>query len=150
MTPEEFFGHWKWVRKGLLETLEKFEEHELGYVAYPGGMPVGRILLHIADAEEGWFRHVITRERDDWPMDYTLENYPDKEAILGLLEEVHDKTQAYLSGLTLEDLGEKIQWGPHGSFGLSWIIWHVLEHEIHHRGELSLILGILGREGLDV
>ena len=32
----------------------------------------------------------------------------------------------------------------------AWIFWHVLEHEIHHRGELSLITGILGREGLDV
>jgi uncharacterized damage-inducible protein DinB len=30
------------------------------------------------------------------------------------------------------------------------VIWHVLEHEIHHRGELSLIHGLLGREGLDV
>ncbi|MCE7990102.1 MAG: hypothetical protein DYG89_53840, partial [Caldilinea sp. CFX5] len=36
------------------------------------------------------------------------------------------------------------------AFSLGWIIWHVLEHEIHHRGELSLILGLLGREGLDV
>jgi uncharacterized damage-inducible protein DinB len=26
----------------------------------------------------------------------------------------------------------------------------VLEHEVHHRGELSLIHGLLGREGLDV
>jgi uncharacterized damage-inducible protein DinB len=26
---------------------------------------------------------------------------------------------------------------------------HIIEHEIHHRGELSLILGVLGREGLD-
>ncbi len=32
----------------------------------------------------------------------------------------------------------------------SWIFWHVLEHEIHHRGELSLILGFLGKQGLDV
>jgi uncharacterized damage-inducible protein DinB len=22
-----------------------------------------------------------------------------------------------------------------------WIIWHVLEHEIHHGGEISLVLG---------
>jgi uncharacterized damage-inducible protein DinB len=29
------------------------------------------------------------------------------------------------------------------------MLWHVVEHEIHHRGELSLILGLLGREGLD-
>jgi uncharacterized damage-inducible protein DinB len=29
------------------------------------------------------------------------------------------------------------------------MLGHILEHEIHHRGELSLILGLLGREGLN-
>ena len=27
-----------------------------------------------------------------------------------------------------------------------WIVWHVLEHEIHHGGELSLALGTYGLE----
>jgi uncharacterized damage-inducible protein DinB len=47
------------------------------------------------------------------------------------------------------ELGRRIElpWGGHTSLG--WVVWHVLEHEIHHRGELSLILGLLGREGLD-
>jgi uncharacterized damage-inducible protein DinB len=27
-----------------------------------------------------------------------------------------------------------------------WIVWHVLEHEIHHGGELSLALGTHGLE----
>jgi len=29
-----------------------------------------------------------------------------------------------------------------------WIIWHVLEHEIHHGGELSLALGNYELEGI--
>jgi len=29
------------------------------------------------------------------------------------------------------------------------MLWHTIEHEIHHRGELSLTLGLLGRAGLD-
>jgi uncharacterized damage-inducible protein DinB len=29
------------------------------------------------------------------------------------------------------------------------MLWHVIEHEVHHRGELSLLLGLLGRQGLD-
>jgi uncharacterized damage-inducible protein DinB len=29
-----------------------------------------------------------------------------------------------------------------------WIIWHVLEHEIHHGGELSLALGSYELEGI--
>jgi uncharacterized damage-inducible protein DinB len=28
-----------------------------------------------------------------------------------------------------------------------WIVWHVMEHEIHHGGELSLALGTHGLEG---
>jgi uncharacterized damage-inducible protein DinB len=29
-----------------------------------------------------------------------------------------------------------------------WIIWHVLEHEIHHGGEISLVLGQHGSPGI--
>ena len=29
-----------------------------------------------------------------------------------------------------------------------WIIWHVLEHEIHHGGEISLVLGMKGVPGI--
>jgi len=112
-------------------------------------MPVGRIALHIADAEEGWFRLVVTKEREGWPSDYVLENYPTKEAIKTLLIEVHTKTMAYLETLTINDLDRSLE-APWGEFSLRFILWHVIEHEIHHRGELSLILGTLGRDGLDV
>lgn len=29
-----------------------------------------------------------------------------------------------------------------------WIIWHVFEHEIHHGGEISLVLGMNGLPGI--
>ena len=47
-------------------------------------------------------------------------------------------------------LGKESHTSEGETFSLQWIIWHVLEHEIHHRGELSFILGTLGRTGLDV
>jgi uncharacterized damage-inducible protein DinB len=55
----------------------------------------------------------------------------------------------------LNELDEKdlnVEYTTHHweTFPLYWIIWHVLEHVIHHRGELSLIHSLLGREGLDV
>jgi uncharacterized damage-inducible protein DinB len=31
-----------------------------------------------------------------------------------------------------------------------WIIWHVLEHDIHHGGELSSILGAHGLAAVDL
>ena len=149
MKLSQLFSPWNQIHAGTLATLDKFSGSELSYVPYEGGMPVGRIALHIADAEEGWFRMAVTKERQDWPSDYTLDNYQTKEAIKDLLSEVHAKTMTYLETLTLDDLATEFE-APWGKFTIGFVIWHVLEHEIHHRGELSLILGTLGREGLDV
>ncbi len=147
---EEIFAHWKLVRKGLLATMDNFHETELQFTPYEGAWSVGEILLHIANAEQGWFRYSVTREFDAWPSGHTLENYPSFEAIKALLTEVHEWTETFISELSPEDYQRMIELPWDEEIHLSWIIWHVLEHEIHHRGELSLILGLLGREGLDV
>ena len=73
-----------------------------------------------------------------------------KEAIFELLIRARVRTVPFLESLDENDLVKEYKTPDEQSFTLHWIIWHVLEHEIHHRGELSLILGILGREGLDV
>ena len=149
MKLSDLFSHWNQIHADTLTVLGKFSDDELTYVAYPGGMTVGRIALHIADAKDGWFHRIATREREDWPVDYTLENYPTKAAIQSLLVEVHAKIFDHLANLSIDDLDTQID-SPWGWFSLRFIIWHILEHEIHHRGELSLILGILGREGLEM
>jgi uncharacterized damage-inducible protein DinB len=150
MKLDQYFGHWQQVRADLLTTVDKFSDEELAYVPFPGGWSVGSIIRHIANAEEGWFRYVVKRELGDWPADYTLAAYPTTTATKALLDDIHRRTQNYLSNWEVADLDRSIAvpWG--GTLKLGWIIWHVLEHEIHHRGELSLILGLLGREGLDV
>jgi uncharacterized damage-inducible protein DinB len=149
MKVSHFFSHWIQIRADLLVTIDKFSDDELSFVPVRGGWPIGIIMLHIGEAEEGWFRYVIKRKIDRWPI-FELEDYPTKEAIKTLLTEIHDQTEAYLATLSLADLEQEIEprRGDQTS-KLGWIIWHVLEHEIHHRGELSFILGLLGREGLD-
>jgi uncharacterized damage-inducible protein DinB len=149
MQLSELFSHWNQVHAGTLAVLDKFTEDELSYVAYPGGMTVGRITLHIADAKDGWFHRIFTQERQDWPENYTLENYPSKAAIAALLTAVHTRIFEHLQDLTEADLDTQVD-SPWGTFSLRFILWHILEHEIHHRGELSLILGLLGREGLEM
>jgi uncharacterized damage-inducible protein DinB len=32
----------------------------------------------------------------------------------------------------------------------SWVIYHVLEHDLHHGGEVSLTLGIHGLQALEM
>jgi uncharacterized damage-inducible protein DinB len=150
MKPDEFLAHWKSVRKGLLATLDNFQQSEIHFRPYEEGWSVGEILLHIANAENGWFRYAVTHEYQEWPSSHTLDNYPTFETIKTLLTEVHDWTETYIAELESEDYHRMIDLPWDEEIHLGWIIWHVLEHEIHHRGELSLILGLLGREGLEV
>lgn len=144
------FLHWDLVREGLIETINRFEEAELAYMPYPNSWSVGEIILHIASAENGWFQYVVQRRYSLWPKDFMFKDYPSKRRLITILDEVHRETKELLEKLSEKELEKTIVFPWDGSANLGWIVMHVLEHEIHHRGELSMILGILGREGLDV
>jgi hypothetical protein len=34
--------------------------------------------------------------------------------------------------------------------GRKWVIWHLLEHDLHHGGELSFVLGMHGLAAPDL
>jgi uncharacterized damage-inducible protein DinB len=150
MKPNQIFSHWKQIRADLLSTIDKFDNDELVYAPFETSWCVGQIVLHIANAEEGWFRYAVSRELDKWPEQYRPENYPTKKDVKLALSKVHTHTEQYLDSLDEANLAQLIEVPWDESIPLIWIIWHVVEHEIHHRGELSLILGLLGREGLDL
>jgi uncharacterized damage-inducible protein DinB len=145
----EFVSHWNAVRAGLLMTARKFSDADIEYVPFPNGYSVAQLLLHIAHEEEIEVRYGITRELSDAPPAFAAEEYDTLEKIERELSETHARTQAYLETLSDADMEREIvaPWGARDT--LSNFLWHVLEHEIHHRGELSLMLGLLGKEGLD-
>jgi uncharacterized damage-inducible protein DinB len=148
MKAKELFGHWDEARGRLLRALDLLSDEQLGFVPREGLWSLGTVARHIAGAEEGFFRYVITHERDGWP-DYTAEAYPTVAAIKALLGEVHARTDAYLAALDAADLERVIQtpWGS--SLSLRSTIWGVIEHEISHRGEIYLMLGLMGIKAPD-
>ena len=145
----EHFGHWAEVRDGLVRALDTLPDDHLAFTPREGLWSLDTVARHIASAEEGWFRYVITRDLGGWP-EYLREDYPTVNSIKSLLAEVHARTDGYLATVDAPQLQRlvKAPWGP--EFPLQWIIWHVLEHEIHHRGEIFLMLGLLGMEAPDV
>jgi uncharacterized damage-inducible protein DinB len=145
----ELFGHWTVVRKGLLQALDQVSDEQLAFVPRAGLWSLGTTARHIAEAEEGWFRHAVQRELATWP-EFADAETPTVAAVRALLGEVHARTEAFLTGVDAADIDRPVElpWGP--AVPLRWCIWHVLEHEIHHRGEISLMLGLLGMRAPDV
>jgi uncharacterized damage-inducible protein DinB len=139
---------WVQVREGLAATIDKFSDQELSFRT-PDGRTVAEIMLHIAHEEAIEVSYAVTRELEALPDGYNTKDYSTKASIVAVLTGVHEPTLVYLRTASDPDLLAELD--------LPWsqksrpldMLWHVLEHEVHHRAELSLVLGMLGREGLD-
>jgi uncharacterized damage-inducible protein DinB len=142
-------SHWQAVRAGLVDTIGKFHDEELEYKPFTASWSVREIMLHIAQEENGEFNYGITRKLQEFPSGYDEQNYATKASVESLMASVHSGNIEYLKGLDEDALGRVIDtpWGA--SYRLIEMIDHLIEHEVHHRAELSLILGMLGREGLN-
>lgn len=147
MTKIEQF--WNRIRKSLIETIDKFGNGDLNYIPFENGYSVRQIILHIAHEEYGEIQYGLARAIDGFPPEYREDEYQTFESLKALLASVHNQTSEYLETIDNDELGSdfEAQWGENKPL-IDFIV-HVMEHEIHHRGELSLILGLLGREGLD-
>jgi uncharacterized damage-inducible protein DinB len=118
-------------------------------VSREGLWSLGTVSCRIANAEDGWFRYIAAGELDEWPL-MEAERYATVASVKAPLEEVHEYTLSYLRALDIADLDRTVTtfWGT--ELTLRWIIWHALEHEISHRGEIYLMLGLMGMEAPDV
>jgi uncharacterized damage-inducible protein DinB len=140
---------WSYVRARLLDTVDKFTDSELDFRPFPSSWSVRSLMLHIAHEENGEFNHGLTQTLAEFPPEYDPALYANLAALKALLAQVHATSQAYLATLTDADLERAIHtpWGT--DYRLVEMVDHLIEHEIHHRAELSLILGMLGKQGLN-
>lgn len=144
MNADQYFDHWQVVWRDLMRAVAMLKDSDLDVrpaQAYP--RTVGDILRHMIRLENGWIHFVIRRELPAWPD--ANPGQPQTVAELRLaLEETHKRTFDYLATIPVEDFNRIIQVPGDGTPKLGWILWHVFEQQIHHRGELFLCLSLLG------
>ena len=142
-------SHWASVRAGLLETVGKFRADELDFQPFASSWTARQTILHIAQEEHGEFGYGILQVLEAFPGEYDPRDFVNKASLIALLESVHAQTLFYIERLAEDDLERVIQtpWGK--SYRLVEMLGHLVEHEIHHRAELSLMLGMLGHKGFD-
>jgi uncharacterized damage-inducible protein DinB len=150
MTLGILLSNWDRARSKLIETIDCFEEQDLAFRPFVDSWTVRELMIHIAHEEMGEVGYGIIQELPEWPEDYNPSDYETLESIKALLADVRLRTMEYLEKQTDTDL-ERVVEAPWGmSYRLGELIGHVVEHEIHHRGELALILGLLGRQAPDI
>ena len=105
-----------------------------------------RCLSYVLQEGEVILADLVTWDRTDTPV----------RPLSELLDGLERTWQIIQSGLArwrpadLEDILRVEQEGVVSTYARQWVIWHMLEHDLHHAGELSLTLGMYGRAGLSL
>ena len=148
MKAQELFNHWNEVRSGLLAALDKLTNVQLDFVPRQGLWSLRETVVHIAGTEQGWLRfYTANRWHENAPQ---AADYPTIESLKALLAQEHTATTEQFAADPESALAQvcTLPWGAQVT--MEWAVLHVLEHEIHHRGEIYLMLGLLGMEAPDV
>ncbi|HEX9796204.1 MAG TPA: DinB family protein [Anaerolineales bacterium] len=144
MNAAEYFDHWQKVWRDLIRAVAVLKDEHLDFRPsdnYP--RTVGDILRHLINLEQGWIGYVIRRDQEGWP-DERMAELSTVQALRDELQRVHHQTMDYLQTIPAEDFNRIVQVPGDGTPKLGWILWHVLEQQIHHRGELFMCLSLLG------
>lgn len=141
---EDLIEHLGRYRAITLQVFDIVEEGELGWRPGPSQYSLGQQLLHIAQAEDR-FAHGLFE--GDWSLERVRfpPELPSADEMIEFFERVRSYTLDRLEELDSSDLGEIVEI-PESDLrhSLRSLLWFILEHELHHRGQIWAYLRAMG------
>jgi uncharacterized damage-inducible protein DinB len=159
----DLFPYWGDNRALITETVGALRDEDLDVRPAPGFRSVGDVLRHVITTEEYWWHGGIQGEpyarwrAPDWEhlSDHEKDSrrrhrFPTVQSIFEGLSRAHAPVERFIAELDAADLCEKRRstWAQDNT--LRWILWHLVEHDQHHRAQLYTRIRMLGRERVPI
>ncbi len=156
-TLEVIYESWRGYHEKLRDSIAPLTDAQLGLQPAPHMWPLGQLVQHIIGVRAGWFSGTLQDADDAMSayMEWGQRESPARSAaeLVGGLDETWAFIEARLQRWTPDDCAKTFpdEWdGQVFDVSRSWVIYHVLEHDLHHGGEISLILGMHGLATPDI
>lgn len=148
------YENWRGYQEKLRDCIAPLTDEQLALQPAAHMWPLGQIVQHIISVRAGWFSGTL-QEEDPAMNEYMAwgqRQSPARTAaeLVRGLDETWAFIEARLGRWTPDDCAMTFpdEWdGEQYEVSRSWVIYHVLEHDLHHGGEVSLTLGIYGLAG---
>jgi len=140
----EMYPYWERVRKTMIQAARLIPKGKLEWRPVKKMFTIGDLLRHMVDTEEFWIQGVLLGKGGN--PDRKRKDFPTVDKILKDWERIHKKTLAALSRMPFSSLSKKVQIQENGQVPVGWLLWHVVEHEVHHRAQIVTYLRLLGVE----
>jgi uncharacterized damage-inducible protein DinB len=151
------YENWRGYNAKLSRAVAPLTAEQLTLQPAPRMWPLQQIVQHIIAVRAGWFSGTL-QDEDAAMTEYMEWGQYESPARNGAeLARALDETWAFIESRLARWTPEEAamtfpdEWeGQITHVSRSWVMYHVLEHDLHHGGEVSLLLGMNGLAGPDI
>jgi len=165
---QPFHEGWARHQARVIDVIAGLTPEQLDFRTAPHQWAVWQLAAHVAGSRAYWFHDVLGEgdpaTRDLFRVDRTTvaglaledaqweddEDHPrSAQELVDALTRTWAIIDDCLGRWTADDLQATIV-RPSRTHHRGWVVWHVMEHDLHHGGEISQILGSNGLTGFDL
>lgn len=142
---EVLYDYGYWANNKLFNAIARLTPEQFTQPVAGSYGSIRNTLVHAMSAEWGWLDRCGGQERG---AALKPEDYPAAEALIGGWNIVEAYVREFLSKLKDEDLARDVEFTLPGletrSMRLADLMQHAAVHGVHHRGQVALLLRLLG------
>ena len=147
MKLSDLFSNYFTVRAELVKAVQDLTQEQLDWTPPNHLASIGKLLAHIAECEYAWIT-CLALKKEASPDFTRFEKARTLREILALLDQYHTEFTEYLSAEDIEDWDRIFYQFPESTEKVSkrWLVWHVVEHQARHRGQIFMLMRMQGIE----
>jgi uncharacterized damage-inducible protein DinB len=148
-------NYWENYQQRLITTIAPLSSEQLA-LPVVSHQRIGELIGHMIGARYWWFHVWMGEEEPSGLVEWGSEqDMREVTSLVSAFEMTWHMMSPAITRWTASDMEHLVSppapvADKESARTREWIVWHVLEHEIHHGGELSLALGGYGLPGIDM
>jgi uncharacterized damage-inducible protein DinB len=140
-----FLEYYERIRQRTTNVVRLIPPDRLEWTPHPGKFTLGDTARHIGTIERYMYAETVQGRPSRYP-GCGRELADGLDEVIAYMERLHAESVAIFSALSQEDLQRKCMTpGDQPITTWKWLR-AMVEHEVHHRGQIYLMLGMLGVE----
>ncbi len=149
---------WQAYQNALSKALAPLSNEQLALRAAPNLRSIDELTRHIIAVRAGWY-HYVLGEGDEAFGAFSSWHEPRNpprsaselvDGLAGTWQGMQEALARYTPDVLQEIVFDEDEEGHKYPVKRGWVVWHVIEHDLHHGGEIGYSLGMHGLQAPNI